>query len=377
MLHRSRALASALAVVLSLASAARAQDPDGLPLPATKKPVRASLPATIDTGFDPAQDGASFVNIGTYASQGDCLGMSLTAIDRFLRRRSGETLPAQEPPDTKNAPRGGLVGDPVDHETAAVVQAVGNRDEAVFDHAKKARFSDPGPVNAALERIAATGKPEVLGLDGKHDGHAIVLFGYKDGKLQIYDPNYPGETIQWPFDPVHGLKKYPKALGTDPKEADMRRFYGGITTVTPVPFDHFQVSRDIAKIRGECSAQAKACAAKFPTVTTNVTPSRDGKSVTITGTVTRGLTKGEDGPTERPALVILRVNGVLGHKPVPLRGGHFTVTLPASALQDGDNVVQVVATTDGGGFAGFATTKPFQIGGVRKGVNEALGAVGR
>jgi hypothetical protein len=366
-----RVFATALVLGIATASLARAQDPDGLPPPA--KTSAAALPATIETGFDPAKDGAPFNNIGSYASQGDCVGMSLVAIDHFRRRKAGETMPAQDPPDDSNTVKAALVGDPVEHEVAAIVQALGDHDDAVFDHAKTAKLSDPRLVRDALLRIENPGEPEVLGIDGRgDDGHALVLFGFKDGKLQIYDPNYPGETVQWPFDPVKGLSKYPKAFGTDPKEADMRKFYSGMTRVTPVPFGQFKVSQEIAKIRDECSTQAKACTAKFPVVTAEVKPSADGQSVTISGTVSRGEKKSEDGPTTPPGIVLLRVNGQLQKTPTAIKNGRFSVTLPASALKsEGDNVVQVVASTREGGFAGYATTKPFQLG-PRKGVTEAL-----
>ena len=53
---------------------------------------------------------------------------------------------------------------------------------------KMVKPSDPSLINAALARMAATGTPELMLLrGGKHgqDGHATVVFGYKDGKLQI------------------------------------------------------------------------------------------------------------------------------------------------------------------------------------------------
>ncbi|MEZ0230994.1 MAG: hypothetical protein ACAI25_20420 [Planctomycetota bacterium] len=337
-MRRSIALAFAL---LALSSPfAHAQDP---------KP----LPAKIDVGFDPKVDGLPFANGGNYASRGDCIGMSLTAIDRFLRRKAGEKLPAAE--KAKKDRVEALIGDPVDHSVAAIAQALSK--EVKVDGAK---LDDPKLIRAALLRIQESGKPETLGLDSRVDGHCVVLFGFKNGKLLIYDPNFPGETVEWPFDEKKGLGKPPKG--------------DRWSSVAPIPFDRYPVSRDMARIRGECASGDKACSGEFPTIETTVKPAADKKSVTISGKVSRGKRKSDEGdPTDPPKNVFVRINGVLETAPVALRSdGSYSAVIPASKLKEkGENSIQIVAATRYGSFAGFASVPAFTLG-ERTGIVEEL-----
>ena len=146
-----------------------------------------------------------------------------------------------------------------------------NLDSGADNVNEELKLSNPKNIRAALERIAKTSIPEIMTLNSASDGHATVLYGYKDGKLQIYDPNFPGETVEWPFDPVKGLARHPKAK-------DDPTFYGKLKLAGSTPFDQFQTGRDIAAIRSSCDALDKACVGRFETVTGKVEPASNGAS---------------------------------------------------------------------------------------------------
>ncbi len=335
-----RSVAVALLLLAIAAPQARAQDP---------KP----FPDKVETGFDPKVDGLPFFNGGNYGSQGDCIGMSIVAIDRFLRRKAGEKMPENE--KIRERETDALVGDPVDHLVTAAVQV-----EAKKVRVEAQKLDDPSALRAALIQMKEDGRPVTLGLDSKKAGHSVVLFGYKDGKLQIYDPNFPGETMEWTFDPKTGLGKPYRGDKWD--------------TVAVLPLEKFPVSADLKKIREQCGGGAKECTEAFPAVTATVTPAADKKSVTVTGTVSRGKKKSDEGDaTDPPKIVFLRVNGVLQKMPAKLKAdGSYSITLPASALEaEGENVIQVIAATRYALFAGYTQAPAFTLG-PRKGVLEAL-----
>src|SRR5262249_28535501 len=98
---------------------ALAQEDPGLPLP-RPRPSSAPPPSVVTTDFDVNRDALAFGNPGDSASpEGNCLGMSLVAIDRFERRRAAEaagqpTAPARTP--SRQLDDHPYLGDPSEQE---------------------------------------------------------------------------------------------------------------------------------------------------------------------------------------------------------------------------------------------------------------------
>lgn len=296
----------------------------------------------VETGFDPRRDGLHFANAGDYRSpDGNCLGMSLLAIDNFRQRRARGA-------QARAASRNGFE----DHATAAIAQELSSdRDIALTKENTRsenplADVSDPSQILAALARMKATGEPEILAMRGD-GGHAVVLHGFKDGKLQLYDPNFPNETVTWAFDAEKGLGRYSK-----PSE-----FYAGIETVTVSPQSQFTTSKELGWLRESCASDAAGCTTYFPSFqsVTKETRARDGK------TRVRGRVSVPPGGHPTDASFPDRVWVFVDGKPVTMafldEDWNFDVKLPREAYAPG-KTMRIVAVTKDGQFAGTHDLTP-------------------
>jgi hypothetical protein len=323
---------------------------EGLPLPEVPASVAASAPpSVVTTGFDPKKDGLPFPNMGDYASpNGNCIGTSIVAIDNFLTRKAREAQGISDPAPARISTNPEQV-DFVEEATTSVVQEVAEEKDDTDD--KHDTFNpekplhDPAPIVAALERIAKTGKPEILNVSSASDGHATVLFGYADGKLQVYDPNYPGKTIEWPFDPKKGLGKNPEA-SDDP-------FYAHLRTVGVTPLSQLHTAAQLAAIRKSVAELAPDVEKRYVKVGVSGVAT-DGTHTRISGRVSGGLKRTFEGDRPpRPSVVWASVGG----KPVAhariAKDGSFHLVLPAAALAGSAADVHLVAMTGEGLLAGY------------------------
>lgn len=318
-----------------------------LPGPAPAQDRRPAPLAPVRSQFDPRLDGLPFGNFGDYTSaDGICFGMSLLAIDNYLRRmaarRAGEPDPAPLP-ITDSVQQGHLEY----QRLAALAHAVAARqdDGARSPANPETGPLDPRPMRAALERIRRSGVPEPMGIYKGEDAHAIVLFGFEEGRLLIYDPNYPGETIRWPWDPVRGL-------GPHPKRRD-DAFYR-VTGYEVTPWERFRTARELPAIRDACARGLERCVARFPQLRARVEGGEDGPRHVV-GRLEGGLRRDEDGGrVARPRRVWVVVDG----KPVAVgpigRDGTFRVRLPGPP----GGRVQLVAVTQSGALAGLNDLDP-------------------
>jgi len=287
------------------------------------------------TAFDPRLDGMPFENLGDYASpDGNCFGMSLLAVDNFLRRMKAraEGRPDPEPlPITVKAQDGHLDAQIL----ASLVQAVaGVKDDEDNSPVKSVRAADAAPMREAIERMRRTGEPQLMGIYAPSDSaHEIVLFGYEGGRLLIYDPNYPGETVRWPWDARRGF-------GPHPKRGDDADMYGGLKEYDVGPFGVFRTGRELQALRDACSQGLGRCVARFHALRGRL------EGATVVGTVGAGMRRGEDGT--RPQRV-RRVHVVVDGKPVasgPIKAdGTFRISLPRAPR--GGRVEMVAVTEDG------------------------------
>lgn len=298
-------------------------------------------PAPVRTGFDPRLDGMPFENLGDYASpDGNCFGMSLLAVDNYIRRRAAREAGHPDPaplPITHFAHQGHAEAQIL----ASLAQAVaGQKDDEENSPVQPTRTRDPRMVREAIERMRQSGLPEPMGVYSRDGaGHEVVLFGYEGGQLLIYDPNFPGQTIRWPWDPARGLLRHP--MGRDDPE-----FYGALTEYDVAPFSAFKTSRELAAIRDACAQGLDRCVARFPALTGRV------EGQTVVGTVGPGLERGAEGnKPKKPYRVWVVVDG----KPVASariqRDGTYQVKLPPGTRTDGVRV-QVIAVTAAGAMAG-------------------------
>lgn len=91
-----------------------------------------------------------------------------------------------------------------------------------YHHAWKLSPRDGGLELA--NQLLATGEPQIMIIQSFSAGHALVAYGYHEGRFLIYDPNYPGETVTYAFDPKAGFGKFERANGQslEPVYAAMR-----------------------------------------------------------------------------------------------------------------------------------------------------------
>lgn len=304
------------------------------------------LPPVLMTEFDPRRDGLPFANVGDLARPGgNCWGMSLLAIDNYLRRldrgREGERAPLSGP--FTSQPH---LADPTQQATAGLLQNTavdldGPRSDVPVEAGRRLPLSDPAPVLEALERIGRTGVPEVLVIRGSEGAHAVVLYGYRDGAVRVYDPNFPGEAIAWPFDPATGLGRNPKA--------DQYSFYAGLTHASTTPYEAHRTTDAMDRLREACASQDATCTGRYPTISAHLERSAAG-DVVVAGQVAAPADGGA-----RPQRVWLAVNGQpIGSAEVSRFGTFSAVVPPGALVADGDNVVRVIGETTTAGWAQFA-----------------------
>lgn len=324
----------AVLVLLILSSPLAAQDRARPPI--RRDPVR--------TQFDPRLDGMPFDNFGDYAAyDGICFGMSILAIDNYLRRMQARARgePAPEPlPIARNVQDGNYEV----QRLAALVHSIATvKDDGDNNRTERTGSGplDPRPMRAALERIANTGQPEVLGIYGKNgEDHAAVVFGWEDGHLLVYDPNFPGETIRWPWDPVRGFGRHPRL--SEDRMYDLRHY-------DSAPLSTFRTTRELAALRAACDQGLERCLGRLPQLQARVEGTGEGPHVVV-GTATRGQLRSTDGRTKPPRRVWVVVDGkpVAGGRINP--DGSFRIKIPHSTR---GRRVQVVAATEDGALAGL------------------------
>lgn len=314
-------------------------------------PTLAQQPARyfppVGTSFDAALDGMPFDNFGDATSpDGNCFGMSLLAIDnyrqRMARRAAGEPDPQPQP-----IARDPMAGHIPQQILASLAQVEAERkDEQENDPEVKRPVSDPRDIEAALERIMRTGVPELMGIYGKGDtGHATVLHGYDGSNLLIYDPNYPGELVRWPWSPTKGLGKHPKARDDE--------LYRTVRQYGATPFDKFAVTKDLQALRQACAAGEDRCLARFPEVRADLIRA-DGK-LFAEGQVLPATDANQDAPwrekVQRPARAWVTLDGQPFATARIDKDGRFKVKLPGKLPPGKLNVVAV--TKDSGGLAAY------------------------
>jgi hypothetical protein len=320
-----RVAAASLAMSVALFVARTASADEALP------------PTSVQTvpPFDPTVDGLPFENSGDFESpDGNCFGMSLVAIHKFLARKAHahEAGHASAP-----APRVKTEAGPVDQEELVSYLQQHTSQNPMHE----AKLDDPKNILASLKRIAATGVPEIFTMTGPQGGHANVIFGYEKGAVLLLDPNYPHKTLAWPFDFKTGFGKHPLSTSLG-KGKD---FYAVLKTAGATPYTKFKATTEIS-VLSDPDKLKKASIPRYPSTDVSVSASEKGP-VVIQGTVTGGPKKDEDG---NKALKPTRVWLTVDDQPVAHANvrpdGSFKLTLPKGVVTDKTSEVHVVVTID-------------------------------
>ncbi len=273
----------------------------------------------VDTGFRSERDGFAFTN-GDYDSSGTCLGMSLLSAWYYethknddppapsLRELTGSFNPV--------APMADLVG----REMALLAQRAAIPNGEYLARASKEALAEAAragaiPSGVALwDQLRVTGTPQLLVIQGPRGAHAIVVFGYKDGAFQIYDPNYPGETHTMAFDRVRGWGAWTGTMLGSPMD------------VAPVSFSSYGAEVDFRSVfdravtdRGETG--------RYRTITYDSVRDDDGTLV-IRGRATGGL----ENPAERVYVANLYVGNTIVARGNVEQDGRFTIRAPISQI---------------------------------------------
>ena len=334
---RTQGVRPCLALALALLAAAA---------PAAAQSRVAPIPP-VGTSFDPLLDGMPFGNFGDATSpEGNCFGMSLLAIDNYLLRMERRAAGLPDPPAAK------ITVNPQDgHVPAQILASLAQleaerRDEQEQNPEQPHPLRDAAPIRAALERIMRTGQPEVLGMYAKDGGHATVLHGYDGSNLLVYDPNYPGETLRWPWSPTHGLGKHPRSHDD--------ALYRTLQTVASTPFEKFRTSRELAALRAACAAGEQRCLARFPRLESGLVE-ENGKLFAVGQVALEGPDGNHDAAwreqPQRPSRAWVTLDGRPFAQGRIDEQGRFKVTLPPRLPAGELHVVAVTAHSEG--LAGY------------------------
>jgi hypothetical protein len=300
--------------------------------------------APVDTGFRPNPDGFQFKNLGDYTAgnSGNCLGMSLVAIqwyeDERTKGRGAVSLQTRFP---GNSPEGQI----------ATGEAEA-RARASFLSDVEAPLSDPATGDRLYHALAATGSPQILSMSANtiNGGHDVVVFGYANGAFQIYDPNFPGETLTWDFSPETGFGTYRFPDGA-PVVSKFPSPYGEFTLAgTGSASDYFSHA-DLDRIIETGAHDPRYRDVKV----TQVEPSDAG--VEVQGAVTGGL----EGAQPVTWVQVWAGDHFVAQAPIP-SSNDFSVTVTRGELKDAGldpatpHAITLEAITGDAAFAGGTTT---------------------
>lgn len=341
---RSTLLLGATLLGSLLALPAHAQDraADGLEPPALTPRVsrivagyqaeRARSSLDVATRFDPALDVPPISNTGDYASDGDCLALTLLAIEAHDRRLRGEASPfvkGNEP--YLKALVSQLQSRLAEEWTARDVNA-GN---------PRRPWSDPSVGQGILESLKA-GRPAILDFkvqlrDGRTGSHAVLAHSYKDGKFVLYDPDQPEspQTVEWSPETGFGRLSQPK-------------FQTPLAATLRAPGE-FQAAAGIAALEKACASLDASCMGRYRPTSVSATP--EGGSLVVRGTVgAPGVRPRNEGSM---VFATVRVNRQPLLSVIVARDGTFTAKVPSSALGGRPGLIEVEVKLGDGGLVGI------------------------
>jgi hypothetical protein len=285
----------------------------------------------VDTGYRPGTDGWSFVNYGALDDGGNCAGMVLSEIAYFDHNR-GSTTPAP--------PLASVSDTLTDPSIELVTEA-----QSVAGALPPAAIAPVGSAQAALQLLTAmktTGDPQSLFLygtaNGVHWGHAVTVFGYEDGHFLLNDPNFPGHTIWYGFDPDTGSFGAYLLDGTQPT-SPTGSATDAISTVGLLSADEYD------------SVTSWPEAEQFE-LEANADTRFDSIALTTAIVSSGAVVSGTAASTDPATLFDVLVNGEdLGYRELDANHG-FSYTVASSLLGPGNTTVEVELTGSDGSYYG-------------------------
>lgn len=200
-------------------------------------------------------------------------------------------------------------------------------------------------------------------------GHEVVCYGYENGAFLLYDPNFPGQTIRWPFDPQTGFGRY----------GDGARVDGWYHTIDKIAFNRVGAFHDDATFERLFDRPE----ARYVSVqTTSVRVS--GNELVMEGTVSGGLPKKNQAEPPTTAQLHVSDSKTLG-VPAKIVNGRFRIVAPLAifdALAGPSRRAWIEVYTKSGLFAGLhwllvegraASTKAAEPAPKTRGIAGALG----
>ncbi len=163
----------------------------------------ALLPDDVATGFAPGTDDWQFTNYGSYMAPGGlCSGQSLSMLWYYTEQRLAGAASLNGQYDNANNSATPVLqwDDRNAYRLASMVQvdevARYNDLERFFDKMIDLR-RDRWQHASFVYSMLITGEPQYVGIySSLGGGHAMVVYGAKDGDLLIADPNYPGNAAR-------------------------------------------------------------------------------------------------------------------------------------------------------------------------------------
>lgn len=257
-------------------------------------------PTAFDTGFRPEIDGFAIPNPDH--AGGNCQGVSAFAAF-FYDAHPDLSLHAWSEANPEIAA-----------ELAIRTQAAQHHFTRTWSEVAPRADSPSGPLADPRRVLDLLGRPYVLGLvghgrDGSTIGHAVVLYGYADDVLKVYDPNGPGLDLEIRLvDVARRAIDYPAYSGT-----------GSV-------YDQFDIKTPLDAVLGSRTALEQLwqrALAGFPGPTVDITSHEDAVSVNTGREPIAGVATGAD------YVYLLVDDRYLARAPV--EAGTFALTAPIFA----------------------------------------------
>lgn len=314
---------------------------------------------SINTNFRPNADGFFVTNFGAYESPGgSCLGMANYSTWYFDNKKG-----------TKGAGLQTLYkeGVPTAEEDDQNVRELISRAFIASSQywAKEAQASQvaEGEVFTGvylIQSMILTGSPQVLLMSDAvpiaNFGHAVTVYRYDadNSRFEIYDNNFPRETVYLEWRPVSGFGDYSK-YGGAAKEFGFDAWHSSFSFATfENLFNGVESGWDSSKFARITLTQPAAS-----TSDPNILETSNTNNVIIAGQVPR--LSGESN-LNAPRYAHLYSNGInkVGVTPVD-ESGSFIFTIPTLAKPEGTNVMVLISESDKSWQRGFRAFKQVTI----------------
>jgi hypothetical protein len=182
----------------------------------------------LKTGFVQGRDNWQFTNFGSYISpDGHCSGQSVTAMDYFLFRRSGQLYGKYDPYNNAHPATLNLqLDDRAGYRLASVVQEKMDWGSWQRRYWTNVQSMDPELSYYAFAlALRASGEPQYVAVHGASGGHALILYEKYGDRFYVSDPNFLAPTAR-------------RAIVFDRSQKKFKPYYSGPNaSATGIPYE--------------------------------------------------------------------------------------------------------------------------------------------